>query len=84
MTQQYFAAGIARRDDGVPVGDEIVECADAAAAVVAAKRMWQGHGYVAAVAFSQSRHFDGRRDGSVLRWFGGPMPVTITLDPWIE
>jgi hypothetical protein len=82
--QLYFAAGIARRDDGVPVGDEIMECADAEAAVIAAERMWQGHGYIAAVAFTRSLHFDGRSDGAVLQWFGGPMPVTITLDSWIE
>jgi hypothetical protein len=82
--QSYFAACIARRDDGTPVGDGIVECADAEAAVVAAERMWQGPGYIAAVAFAEQLHLDGHRDGVVLRWFGGPMPATITLEnPWI-
>jgi hypothetical protein len=80
--QLYFAAGIARRDDGVSVGDKITEYADAEAAVTAAERMWQGAGYIAAVAFTRYRN--GRSDGSVLRWFGGPLPVTITLDPWID
>lgn len=84
MMIQYFAAGIARRDDGIAVSDEIVECADADAAVMAAQRMWQGSGCIAAVAFTQNLRFDGQSDGAVLRWYGRPMPLTISLDPWID
>ena len=85
MTEQlYFAAGIARRDDGINVSDEIVACADAEAAVRTAQRMWQSSGCIAAVAFKRCNCSGGQNDGAVLRWYGRAMEITITLDPWVD
>jgi hypothetical protein len=69
----YVAAPIARRDDGVALCDEAIQCGSPEAAVETARQMALSPFYVGAWAFSRTGYpsLGWFEDAEVLKRFGG-------------
>jgi hypothetical protein len=74
----YVALPFLRADDGSTVPGEVIECPNAATAILQAEILWQAAGNVGAIAFSRTGDPDVGKfeDALVLKTFGD-----LSVDP---